>query len=238
MKHLLKTIIFVLAVVSVVSCGPSTKLVRSWANEEVTPKTFNKLAVVALTPNSSNRYLIERAVVKDFTEQGIKAIPTYEIFPLAGRMGEMQDLIKDKEELRKRVVQKVEDNNIDALMIISIFDVEKEQRYVNDRNYTMGGAGYYGSPYYGGTGYYGTPMMRSGSYYNYYAYSIGTIYNDGYYVDDITYFLECNLYDVANETLLWTGRTKTVNMNSVEEESIYFSEVVIKEILKNKVIVP
>jgi hypothetical protein len=90
----------------------------------------------------------------------------------------------------------------------------------------MGGPGYYGSPYAGG------------AYYNYYAYSIGTIYNDGYYVDDYTYFLECNLYDVASEKLLWTGRTKTVNMESVEDEAIYFSEIVIKDILKKKVIIP
>ena len=89
----------------------------------------------------------------------------------------------------------------------------------------------------GGTGYYGTPYMH-GAYYNYYAYSIGTVYDTGYYVDDITYFLECNLFDVASEELLWTGRTKTVRMESVEEEAIYFSEVVVKDILKKKVIVP
>lgn len=230
-------ILLLLISILFIGCGPSTKLVRSWANEEDTPKSYKKLAVVALLPSSSNRYLLERAVVSDLADDGIKAIPTYEIFPMAGRMDQLEELIKDKEELKKRVVQKVEENGIDALMIISVFNVEKEQRYVNDHNYTMGGVGYYGSPYYGGTGYYGTSMMR-GSYYNYYAYSVGTVYNDGYYVDDITYFLECNLYDVATEELLWTGRTKTVNMESVEEEVVYFSEVVIKEILKKKVIVP
>lgn len=210
----------------VTGCGPSTKLVRSWVNEEDIPKTYQKLAIVALTPNSSSRYLMERAIVQDFTDDGINAIPTYEIFPLAGRMDELADIIKDKEDLQRRVVQKVEENNIDALLIISVFNIEKEQRYVNDRNYMMGGTGYYGRPY------------MHGSYYNYYAYSIGTVYNDGYYVDNVTYFLECNLYDVASEVLLWSGRTKTVNMESVEEEVIYFSEVVIKEILKKKIVVP
>jgi hypothetical protein len=209
----------------------------SWANEEDTPKSYEKLAVVALTPNSSSRYLMERAMVADLKNDGIKAIPTYEIFPMAGKMRELEKLVGDGEELKRRVVQKVKDNHIDALMMISVFDVEKEQRYVNDNNYAMGGTAYYGSPYYGGMGYYGSPHMR-GSYYNYYAYSIGTVYNSGYYVDDYTYFIECNLYDVATEELLWTGRTKTVNMKSVEEEVVYFSEVVIKEIIKKKVIVP
>lgn len=236
MRNITKSVIILFSIILFVSCGPSTKLVRSWVNEEDTPKSYEKLAVVSLTPNTSSRYLIERAIVEDLTNDGIKAIPTYEIFPMAGRMSELPELIKDGKKLKKLVKAKVEENNIDAIMIISVFDIKKEQRYVSDRKVTMGGAGYYGSPYYG-LGYYGSAGMH-GSYYNYYAYSVGTIYDNGYYVDDFTYFLECNLYDVATEELLWTGRTKTVNMKSVEEEAIYFSEVVIKEIIKKKVIVP
>ncbi len=235
------SIAFLLISILFVGCGPSTKLVRSWANEEVEAKTFEKLAVVALTPNTSSRYLVERAVVKDLKDDNIKAIYTYEIFPMAGKLDQLGDLVKDKETLRKKVIAKVEENGIDALMIISVFDIEKEQRFVSDNNYAGGAAGYYGNPYaMGGMGYYGSSYMVGGrhSYYNYYAYSVGTCYTDGYYVDDFTYFLECNLYDVATEELLWTGRTKTVNMESVEDEAIYFAEVVVKEILKKEVIVP
>ncbi|MCF6357109.1 MAG: hypothetical protein L3J54_04820 [Draconibacterium sp.] len=235
------SILLLLASVLFVSCGPSTKLVRSWSNEEVESKTFEKLAVVALTPNASSRYLIERAIVKDLKDDNIKAIYTYEIFPLAGNTELLGNLISDKEELRKRVIKKVEENEIDALMIISIFDIEKEQRFVRNNNYAVGAAGYYGNPYMmGGMGYYGGNYMMGGmhSYYNYYAYSVGTCYTDGYYVDDFTYFLECNLYDVETEELLWSGRTKTVKMESVEEEAIYFAKIVVKEVLKEKVIVP
>lgn len=235
------SIAFLLISILFVGCGPSTKLVRSWTNEEVETKTFEKLAVVALTPSSSSRYLIERAIVKDLKDDDIKAIYTYEIFPMAGNIEQLGDLIKDKESLRKKVIAKVEENNIDALMIISVFDIEKEQRFVRDNNYAVGVAGYYGNPYMmGGMGYYGGTYMMGGmySYYNYYAYSVGTCYNDGYYVDDFTYFLECNLYDVATEKLLWTGRTKTVNMESVEDEAIYFAKIVVDEIIKKNVIAP
>jgi len=223
MKHIVQLFLVILFMGG---CGPSTKLVRSWVNEEDTPKSYKKLAVVAIMPNASNRYLIERAVAGDLKDDGINAIPTYEIFPLAGRLGDIQELVKDREALKQKIKQKVEENNIDGLMIITVFNVETEERYVNDRSYMMGGTGYYGSPY------------MTGAYYNYYAYSIGTIYDNGYYVEDYTYFLECNLYDVASEELLWSGRTKTVNMESVEEEAVYFSEVVIKDLIKKKVIVP
>ena len=121
MKEMKNFSIVLLISVLFVSCGPSTKLVRSWSNEEIKTKTFEKLAVVVLMPNSSSRYLIERAVVKDLKDDDIKAIYTYEIFPMAGNLEQLGDLVKDKETLRKKVIAKVEENSIDALMIISIF---------------------------------------------------------------------------------------------------------------------
>ena len=103
-----------------VGCGPSTKLTMSWANEDVTPKSYEKLAVVSLTPNSSSRYLMERAMVADFIDDGIKAIPTYEIFPMADRISELEKLVGDAEELKRRVTQKVTDNGIDAITLKTI----------------------------------------------------------------------------------------------------------------------
>jgi len=206
------------------ACGPTTKLLSSWTNENQTEHQFEKLAVAAIFPDNSNRYLTERALVDKLKENNISAIPTYEIFPLAGRVSEIQSLVNDSEALRERVKQKVVENKIDGLIIITLFNLETEQRFVNDRDFSMGGTGYYGN------------MYATGAYYNYYAYSIGTIYNNGYYVEDVTYFLECNLYDVATEELLWTGRTKTSDLESVEEEAVYFSDLIVRELLKDNVI--
>lgn len=225
MKQLTKGILIISAVL-LTACGSSTKLLSSWTGEEREAKTYDNLAVAALFPNSSNRYLVERAMVAELRHNKIKANYTYETFPMAGRIGDIQNVVEDKELLQKKVRQKVTENDIDALMIITLFNTKSEQRYVNNRSYTMGGTGYYGTPY----------ML--GSYYDYYSYSIGTIYNQGYYVEDVTYFLECNLYDVENEELLWSGRTKSVNRESLEKEAEKFSGIVVKELLSKKVIVP
>ncbi len=238
MKHLVKGSIILISAIVMVACGSSTQLTSSWKNKDAGTNHYEKIAVVAISPNESNRYLIERALVKDLTAQNFKAEPTYEIFPFAGKMGEIISKSENPEALKERIKNKVKENNIDALMIIAVLDVEKEKRYVNNNNFYMGGTGYYGTPYMGTAAIgIGVPYAY-GAYYNYYAYSVGTVYDTGYYVEDVTYFLECNLYDVAKEELLWSGRTKSVNIGSIEEEAVKFSDLIVQDLLAKKVLVP
>ncbi|GAB1451497.1 hypothetical protein MASR2M47_15530 [Draconibacterium sp.] len=238
MKHLVKGSIILISAIVMVACSTSTKLTSSWKNKDEGTKQFEKIAVVAISPDQSNRYLIERALVKDLTAQNLKAVPTYEIFPFAGKMGEIISKSENPEALKERIKNKVTEQKIDALMIVALLDKEKEQRYVNNNNFYMGGTGYYGTPYMGTAAVgIGVPYAY-GAYYNYYAYSVGTVYDAGYYVEDVTYFLECNLYDVAKEELLWSGRTKSVNIGSVEEEAVKFSDLIVKDLLAKKVIAP
>ncbi|HSM47977.1 MAG TPA: hypothetical protein VK872_09210 [Draconibacterium sp.] len=235
MKKITK--ILVLASIIITSaCGTSTKIVGSWTNKEQKITQFEKVGIAALYPNESSRYLIERAVEKEFKEKNIKAMATYEVWPMAGRIGENPDLFKNSEKmheaLRVKVREKIKEQNMDAVMFITLLDTKKEERYVNNNNY-YGGTGYYGGPL--GVGYYGSPH---GAYYNYYAYSVGTIYDTGYYVEDVTYFLEAQLFDVKNGMLIWTGRTKTVKLESVEQEAVNFAKLIVNDIVAKKVIVP
>ncbi|MDX8337914.1 hypothetical protein SLH46_01890 [Draconibacterium sp. IB214405] len=206
------------------SCS-STKLINSWSDKENTPQEYNNIGVTALFPQSSSRYITEHNVVDYLNEKGIKAMPTTDVFPMAGQLKGAAKELKDSEAIKKSVVAKVTENNIDALMIITMFDKTKEQRWVNDRGFSMGG-----------TGYYGTPYALGGSYYDYYYYSMGTIMDHGYYTDDVTYFIECNLYDVATEKLIWRAQTKTSNPESIEEESKALAYIVVKQLLGKKVI--
>ncbi|GEM_PF-716706 len=226
------------SVIFVAACSTSTKLIGSWQNKDHTQNHFDKLGVVAITPSESGRYLIERAVASNLKTKSINAMPTYEVFPFAGRMGGVMSKSENPEALKAKIKSKVEENKFDALMIISLLDQQKEQRYVQDynSNYWMGGTGYYGTPMV----VPGAAMMpvSYGAYYNYYSYNLGVAYESGYYVEDVTYFLECNLYDVVKEELLWTARTKSTNIKSVEEEASKFADMVVKDIIAKKVLVP
>ena len=208
------------------SCGSSTKLTNSWINKEKVPQSYSKLAVAALTPNNSGRYVTERAIVSKLEEKGIKAVPTYEVLPMAGKIGQLKGELGDSEAIKRMVRTKIEENEFDAIMVLTVFNKQTEERWVNDRNYHMGGAGYYGSPF----GY-------TGRYYDYYAYSFGTIYNDGYYVDDVTYFIDCNLYDVASEEMIWSGHLKIKNPQSVEEEADVMAYIIARQLYDKKIVI-
>ena len=223
MKHATFLLLFVCFLIS--SCGTSTKLINSWSDKENTPKKYENIGVAVLFPNASSRYITEHNMVDYLNQKGIPSMPTTDVFPMAGRLSELTEVMDNSDAIKKRVIEKVAENNIDALMIITLFDKTKEERWVNDRSYMMGG-----------TGYYGTPYGVRGAYYDYYYYSMGTIYNDGYYVDDITYFIECNLYDAETEKLIWRAQTKSNNPKSVEEESKALAYIVAKQLINKKVV--
>jgi hypothetical protein len=238
MKKSIQATFLLLSAILLFSCSSSTKLVGTWQNQEITNNQFKKIGVAALTPDNSSRYLIERAITKNLKEQNISAHETYEIFPFAGKMGEIVSKSENPEALKERIKRKVEENGFDALIIVSLLDKQKEQRFVQSHN---------SYDYLGGTGYYGTPRVvpgaaampfAYGAYYNYYVYNFDNSYQSGYYVDDVTYFLECNLFDVEKEELLWTARTKSTNIKSVEEEATKFAEMVVKDMVSKKVVIP
>jgi hypothetical protein len=237
MKHLVKGLLILFSAFLAVACGPSTKLLGSWTNKDELNNKYEKLAVAVLVPNNSPRYLMERAFVKDLKENDINATATYDIFPLAGKQDQLAELDEDLEARRERVKAKVQEHGIDALVIVTLLDTKKEQRYVNSQTYNMAGTGYYGG-YGPGVGLgYGSPFMY-GAYYNYYSYSAANMYQPGYYTEDVTYFLECNLYDVEKEILLWSGRTETKNLKDMEEEAAKISDILVKDIMFSNIIVP
>ncbi len=238
MKITIKTGLVILVSMLLVSCSTSTKLVGTWANEEHKNNQFKKIGVIAMLPDNSSRYLVERAIVQNLKENNLPGMETYEVFPFAGRLGEMLSKSDNPKALEERIKKNVNEVGFDALIFVSLLDKQKEQRFVQSHN---------SYDYLGGTGYYGTPRVvpgaaampfTYGAYYNYYAYNYGNAYASGYYVDDVTYFLECNLFDVKEEELLWTGRTKSTNIQSVEEEAIKLADMIVKDIVSRKVVIP
>lgn len=222
MKNL--TYVFLAASLLFMGCS-STKLLQSWENKEQIPKQFNNLAVAALTPNNSNRYIVERAIVDHLKKDGYKAMPTYDAMPFAGRVGELQESVGGSEGIKKMMKAKLEEHKIDGFMVLSVFNKKVEDRWVNDNNYAPHGAGYYGAPF----GY-------AGRYYDYYYYSMGAMYSDGYYVEDVTYYIECNLYDVTSEEMLWSGQISIKNIDSVDDEADKLAYIIVDQLKRKKVL--
>jgi hypothetical protein len=203
--------LFVLAACS------ATNMITSWKDQGVEPKKYQKIAVVALTPNMESRATVEEAVAGQLRAKGIKAYATFNTFPFAAKIGELDF---DKATIEQKIREKINDNHFDALMTIVLLDKQKEQRYVEGTSISLA-APVYGYPYYG-----------------YYSYAYTTVYSTGYYTTATTYFLETNLYDVASEKLVYTAQTKTEDPSSIEKGADNFASTIVGDILVKKVITP
>jgi hypothetical protein len=247
MTRIIISLFFIAVILS--GCGSAkTKLTASMSREGHQPQPYQKLAVLVMSPKLNNRAIVEQDLAITFATKGIKSIPTYDIFPFAGDSQLREQLTKDRfknpEEVHAYVRKRIYDNNIDALLIISVFDVAKEERYVGGSSISVGVS----APAAGGTG----PGLNPAGYpyldpnvpayqhnftgYYYYAYS--TVYESGgYYETTTTFFLETNLYDIETEQLIWTGQI-TTTPQSVNEESQVFATMVVDEIMNKGVIKP
>ena len=242
MKQFFQTIILS-GLIIITSCSPTTKLVSSWSPEKAQEKKYNKVGVMVLTPNTPSRLTGEEELVKNFTKKKVNSVSTFDMFPLAGKLKETMDTSTASEKMREEMKQKVKNAEIDAIMIVSLFDKVKEERYVQGSSVGVGVSGYYPGGYYGNN-YYGNVMPYAGygyagqGYAGYYGYSVGHLYDPGYYTEDVIYFIEFTLYDVKTEKLLWAGQTKTVNFSSAEKEIKKMASLVVNEIMLKKVLVP
>ena len=204
-------------------CSPSTKLLGKWKREEFQAKKFNKIAVVMMAPKMSTRAIVESAMAMHMHDEGLKAIGAFGLFPQAGKAGVMEE--HSLEEIKQIVREKVTKNEIDALLIISLLDEQKEERYIGGSSISVV-APVYDARY---------PFYNE-SYYGYYAYNQSTMVKPGYYETSSTYFVESNLYDVATEKLIWSAQTKTEDVTSIQKESEMFVRIIISNLLKDGVV--
>lgn len=214
-----RTISFLFAISLFAGCV-TTELIGSLKTSQDEPKKYQKLGVVVLSPTMYNRSTVELAVADKLRSKGINAKATFDIFPFAGKISEIRESGMSEEMIQQKVRQRVVENQLDAVLILTLLDKEKETRYVEGTSFSIG-APVYGYPYYG-----------------YYGYAYSTVYSSGYYTTSTKYFVETNLYDVATEKLIWTGQTKTSDPESIEKGAPAFADIIVNDMLAKKALIP
>jgi len=130
--------------VTLLSCGPSTKIVKSWvepgATVTVTPET-NTL-VISLVKDETSRRVIEDQLVKKLAG---KATASYTVLS--------SETLKQANE--EALNQLVAQGKYTHILLMRLADVEKETSYVPGT--TTGYYGGYGRYYGYGAGMYGSP---------------------------------------------------------------------------------
>jgi hypothetical protein len=179
------------------SCGPSQKVTSSWKNPQVTTTPqYKKIFIMALVPNQNYRSIIEQDLAKAAQSRGFQTITSMDIIPATFTA---QNTIA-----REEILQRVKAAGADAILTTALVDKASETRYVpGTTTYT---------PYMGYGGY--------GGFGGYYGYAYGSMYSTpGYYTEDKTYFMECRLFDVASENMIWSAQSEAYNPSKIDKFS-------------------
>ena len=139
-----KLILLALVVTTLVSCGPSTKIEKSWMEPgaSVTASAPNKTLVIAMVKDETSRRVIEDHLVKRI---GGTSVSSYTLVST--------DMLKEaSDEALKKIVT---DGKFTHILLMRLADVEKETSYVPGTTTSFYGG--YGRYYGYGAGMYSTP---------------------------------------------------------------------------------
>lgn len=193
-----KYLLFLVIVSTIFSCGPSTKIVNSWRDPQVTIDTadIHKFVVAALLKNETVRRSVEDQMAAMYPG---KAVQSYVIFGITE--------LKENEDA---YAQKLKGEGYDGVVVMRLVKVDKDSRYVPGSYPAYYGTwrGYYGYawPNYYDPGYYTTDKT--------------------YYVEVNVYSLKKNklIWSGVTSTInptsgdqLFTGVVKAVNQKMKEE---------------------
>jgi ABC-type amino acid transport substrate-binding protein len=210
-----KILIFFVALFALAACNKTqTTISQSYRNPGYEQTVFKKLLVIGVAANQENRQAFENAFAKAIANEGGAAQASWGVLP--------QDEQLTEEELRAAV----EAGKFDGVLITRLLAVDKEEEYtpgstyLNPRTqYYSGGGGLYG---YGFYGFYGTTYAQ--------------VREPGYFDTSTTIRVETNLYSAANDGLVWTGQSETVDPDSIPDARESMTAAVAKKLKEEKLI--
>jgi len=213
--QLSKLAIFIIAAAALAACSKTkTSIPQSYRNPGYEQTVFKKLFVIGVAENQESRQAFEDAFAKAITDEGGAAQSSWSVLPQGEQLTE--------DEIRAAMAA----GNFDGVLITRLLSVDKDQEYTpastynNPRTrYYSGGGGMYG---YGFYGFYGTTYAQ--------------VHEPGYFETSTTIRLETNLYSAANDGLVWTGQSDTVDPESIPDARESMTMAVAKKLKEEKLI--
>ena len=190
MKQSIFLMILIIFIVS--GCGPSQKITGSWSDPEFKSQgPYTKAFVMVLSQNPEANYTIESQMAKKLISKGFKVVKSNDIFP--PKFSPVQDFTKEM------LTEAIRKTGCDAVLVLALLDSKTEEYYNPGTVYSPMGYGHYGS------------------FYGYYDHYYPEVYSPGYYSVDKTFYLEANLYDLAQDKLLWSVQSEARNPSNIPE---------------------
>jgi hypothetical protein len=200
------------------SCAPKVVTTGFWYNKEREPKPVERIYILSLGQKVMNNAIVENDFYTECNRRGIQTVKNSLIAPR---------MLSTQMQTKEEILQHVNENKCDAIFTISLLDIKTESRYVPG-TVSVGVSGYY-NPY---------AYNHYNDFYGYYNYNYAAISSPGYYVSDKTYFIECNLFDVKSEKLIFSIQSKTSNPTDMESISKAYVQEVFRKLETEKLIKP
>ena len=192
---------FILSMLLISSCAQQPVMLQLWKSEKKYEAPYNEIMIMALVQDLGVRASIEDEFVIEAAREGLDADISMQMFP--PELGKpMQDM--------DRTIERLGKEDYHAIITITLFDIESVEYVDSDVAYYPGG-------YYDQFG-------------NYFYYTYGIVYNPGYFKRDSEYFIECNMYELKGDKLLWTGRSKVFDHVDFYEHLEEMSEQLFSEV--------
>jgi hypothetical protein len=192
------------------ACSGGTKITDSWSDQAVTPAKFKKMCVVGVGRVAENRKLMELTFEEKLDARGVNAIGALDFLPPNAT----------KDNISKEVFFRFLDvEKFDAVMIISVMARDREV----SSTMSVSAAGWvpqYNVPF---NDYYGRMA----------AYAYAPVHVT---TTDI-FYLECALYSYPEGKMIWAAQSKTVPLYNLEQTIYQYSDRIIKDMTKRKVLV-
>jgi len=127
-----------LAAALLAACGTTTKIPNAWRNPAHEGAPYQKVFVIGVGENDTNRRLFEDRFAATLSSKGGVASPSYGALPHSERLTEAQ------------IRGAIQGGGYDGVVVTRLLGVEEKTEYVPPRTYTV--PRHYGGYY----GYYGT----------------------------------------------------------------------------------
>lgn len=182
----MKKLLIILGFSSLVACGPSTEIVKSWRDPAsmISETGTQKILVLGLVKDESSRRIVEDNLVKRLNGKGVAS---YTILT--------EEMVKAAKE--DHLEEQLSKGGFTHVLMVRLADIEKETSYVPGTT-----TGYYGGygRYYG----YGAGMYSSPGYYQ---------EDKNYYVETTVYSINPNklLWTGTTKTVNPSKMEKTIN---------------------------
>jgi hypothetical protein len=185
----------------------------SWLNKSgFEGKEFKSVFIAAMTSNMSVKSALEEAFAKEAAARNLKSIKSIEFFKPSMNTGTVPDKVE--------ILNRIRESGAETILTINLKDKENQTRYVP------------GSSTY-------SPTQSNNYYNNFYGYYQAAYvenYTEGYYTTDKVYFIECNLYNTANEELLWSAQSETTNPSKVEAFAKEYAAVIVAQLKSDRLL--